>query len=424
MEFNMKTIAIIESCDTKYREAQYIKELVEKEGMAGLVIDVATGPYPSYNFDVSREEIVRVKGKEWKELEPRSKGEKIEFMREAVTAYVRKLYDEGRIDGVVSIGGLQNTVMATSAMRSLPIGFPKVMATTIACGRKTFDPVVGEKDVVVIPAICDFTGLNLVTKQVIANAAACCIGMVKTAGHVLKKGDRPVVGVTLMGITNTGACAAIDELERCGIEALGFHATGVGGPTMEQMAEDGLIDGILDLTVHEITEEHFGGGFSYGENAKIRIRKSVAAKVPLVVSVGGIDFIDFAPSEFPPRMEERKYMMHNATMAHIKLLPDEVEEATRSYRERLAAIDYPVKVLLPTDGMRHNTRKGEELYWPEVDEAILSGIRSIENPNLEFITIEGNLDTKEWGIQAAHYMIDELVEKGVIRKEDHNYEEE
>ena len=270
MEFNMKTIAIIESCDTKYREAQYIKELVEKEGMAGLVIDVATGPYPSYNFDVSREEIVRVKGKEWKELEPRSKGEKIEFMREAVTAYVRKLYDQGRIDGVVSIGGLQNTVMATSAMRSLPIGFPKVMATTIACGRKTFDPVVGEKDVVVIPAICDFTGLNLVTKQVIANAAACCIGMVKTAGHVLKKGDRPVVGVTLMGITNTGACAAIDELERCGIEALGFHATGVGGPTMEQMAEDGLIDGILDLTVHEITEEYFGGGFSYGENAKIK----------------------------------------------------------------------------------------------------------------------------------------------------------
>ncbi|MBQ5756450.1 MAG: Tm-1-like ATP-binding domain-containing protein, partial [Erysipelotrichaceae bacterium] len=110
-----------------------------------------------------------------------------------------------------------------------------------------------------------------------------------------------------------------------------------------------------------------------------------------------------------------------ATMAHIKLLPDEAADATASFRERLAAIDYPVKVLLPTDGMRHNTRKGEELYWPEVDEIIIDEIRKIDNPNLEFITIPGNLDTKEWGIQAAHHMIDEMVERGVIRKEDHNY---
>lgn len=410
----MKTIAIIESCDTKHREAAYMKELIEKEGLKGLVIDVATGSSQSYSFDVSREEVVASTGITWKDLEPKTKGEKIDYMKNAVAQYVKKLYDEGKIDGVLSIGGLQNTVMATNAMRQLPICFPKVMATTIASGNKTFDPVVGEKDVVVIPAICDFTGLNLVTRQVIANATACCIGMVKLAGHVLKKGDKPVVGVTLMGISNTGACAAIDELERCGIECLGFHATGVGGPTMEQMAEDGLIDGILDLTVHEITEEYYHSGFSYGENVVHRLRKSVKAKVPLVISVGGIDFVDFAPGEFPPRMEERKYMMHNASMAHIKLLPDEAAEITKGFRDRLKDIDYPVKVLLPTDGMRHNTREGEELYWPEVDQIIIDEIKKIDNPNLTFITIPGNLDTEEWGIQAAHYMIDELKEKGVI----------
>ena len=133
----MKTIAIIESCDTKYREAQYLKELVEKEGIKGLVIDVATGPMKSSNYDISREEVVRVKGVEWKDLEPRSKGEKIDFMKDAVAQYVKTLYEEGKIDGVLSIGGLQNTVMATAAMKQLPIGVPKVMATTIACGRKT-----------------------------------------------------------------------------------------------------------------------------------------------------------------------------------------------------------------------------------------------------------------------------------------------
>ncbi len=267
----MKTIAIIGSCDTKYREIAYMREQVESQGVKAMVINVATGPNPSYGYDVSREDVTKAAGKEWAELEPKTKGEKIAFMMEAVASYVEKLYKEGKIDGILSAGGLQNTVMATNAMKRLPIGFPKVMATTVASGRKTFESVVGTKDIVTVPSICDFTGLNIVTRQIMENACACCVGMVKYAGQILKKGDRPVVGVTLMGITNTGACAAIDELERLGIETIGFHSTGAGGAIMEQMAADGLIDGILDLTTHEITQVYFKGGFSYGEDAKYRL---------------------------------------------------------------------------------------------------------------------------------------------------------
>ena len=130
-------------------------------------------------------------------------------------------------------------------------------------------------------------------------------------------------------------------------------------------------------------------------------------KLPLIVSVE-IGLIDFNVGEFPARMEERVYMMHNARTAHIKLLPDEAEETTKHFTERIEKIDYPVKLLIPTDGMRHNTRKGEELYEPKVDEVILSKIREIKNPNIEIITIQGNLDTEEWGIAAANYMIQEL----------------
>ena len=302
-------------------------------------------------------------------------------------------------------------------MKRLPIGFPKVMATTVASGRKTFESVVGTKDIVTVPSICDFTGLNIVTRQIMENACACCVGMVKYAGQILKKGDRPVVGVTLMGITNTGACAAIDELERLGIETIGFHSTGAGGAIMEQMAADGLIDGILDLTTHEITQEYFKGGFSYGEDAKYRLVRGVKKRVPLVVSVGGLDFIDFQVGEFPPRMDERVYMMHNANTAHIKLLPDEAEITTARFAARIEKIDYPVKLLIPTDGMRHNTRKGEVLYYKEVDDVIICQLKKIRNPNVEIITIPGNLDTKDWGIKAAHYMVDELKERGAIGDE-------
>lgn len=413
----MKTIAIIGSCDTKSREISFMREQIEAEGMKVLVIDVATGLKESKGFDVSREEVAAAYGVNWMDMESKTKGEKIAFMMKAAASYIEQIYYEGKIDGILSVGGLQNTVMATNAMRRLPIGFPKVMATTVASGRRTFDSVAGDKDIVMIPSICDFTGLNLVTEQIMANACACCVGMVKHAGQVLKKGKKPVVGITLMGITNTGACAVVDELERLGIEVIGFHSTGVGGMIMEQMACDGLIDGILDLTTHEITQEYFGGGFSYGEGAKDRLRKSVEHKIPLVISVGGLDFIDFAVNEFPPRMDERVYMMHNGSVAHIKLLPDEAEITTKRFVERLELIDYPVKLLIPTDGMRCNTREGEELYYKEVDEIILRQLYEIKNKNVEIITVSGNLDTVEWGIQAAHYMVKELQERGIVQKE-------
>lgn len=308
----------------------------------------------------------------------------------------------------------QNTVMAANAMQKLPIGFPKVMATTVASGTRKFDLVVGDKDITVMPAICDFTGLNIVTRQVISNACACCVGMVKCAGQVLTKGDKPVVAVTLMGVTNTGAVAAVEELEKMGLEVIGFHATGVGGATMEDMAANGLVDGILDLTLHELTSEYFGGGFSYGPKAKIRLVESVEKKVPLVISLGGLDFVDFSTSELPDRMDERKYMLHNANTAHIKILPEEAEALGKILAERLSKVTYPVKLLIPTKGMRHNTLEGQELYEPKSDSVLIQTIIENVNDNVEVIVIPHNLDTPEFGVKAAHYIVDEMKKQGKL----------
>ena len=410
----MKTIAVIESCDTKYKEAKYISDFIKNEGLNALVINTATGPAPSYNYDVSREEVVAAYGTPWEELEPKTKGEKIDFMKDAVAFYVEKLYKEGKIDGIISVGGLQNTVMASNAMQRLPIGFPKVMATTVASGTKTFNLVVGEKDIVAIPSICDCTGVNMITGQIIANAAACCVGMVKSAGHVIKKSDKPVVALTMMGVTNGGAEAAIAELERCGIEVIGFHATGVGGAVMEDLAEQGMIDGILDLTLHELTNEYFGGGFSYGPRASIRLLKSTANRMPLVVSLGGLDFVDFSTNELPDDADQRKLMYHNATTVHMKVLPDEAKDLGLIVADRLKGVDYPIKLLIPEHGMRHNTEEGQELYAPEIDKILIDTIVSNVNENVEVIRLPYNLATKEFGTAAAHYIIDEMKERGAL----------
>lgn len=410
----MKTIAIIESCDTKYKEAKFIKEFIEAQGLKGLVINTATGPAASHNFDVSREEVAEAYGTPWAEMEPKTKGEKIDFMKDAVAAYVEKLYADGKIDGIMSVGGLQNTVMAANAMQRLPIGFPKVMATTVASGTRKFELVVADKDITVMPAICDFTGLNIVTRQVISNACACCVGMVKFAGNILEKGKKPVVAVTLMGVTNRGAEAAVEALEKAGLEVIGFHATGVGGATMENMAAEGLVDGILDLTLHELTSEYFGGGFSYGEKANIRLVKSVEKNVPLVISLGGLDFVDFSTSELPDHMDERKYMLHNANTAHIKILPAEAEALGKILAERLSKVTYPVKLLIPTKGMRHNTESGEELCAPETDNVLIQTLINNVNDNVEVIVIPYNLDTAEFGKKAAFYIVEEMKQQGKL----------
>ena len=410
----MKTIAIIGSCDTKYKEIAYMRELIEGRGLRALVINIATGPAQARGYDISREEVALFGGMTWEDIVTRTKGEKIAYMAEAAAGCLYQLYCDKKIDGVMSVGGLQNTVIATTAMQRLPIGFPKVMSSTVASGIRTFESLVGGSDIVVIPSICDFTGLNLVTRQIIGNACSCCIGMVVNAGELIKKGEKPVVAVSLMGITNTGACAAIEELERCGVEAIGFHTTGVGGATMEQMAADGLVDGILDLTIHEITSGYFGGGFSYGAKAEERLLKATSHKVPMVICPGGLDFVDFSVDDFPPRMEERVYMMHNATTAHIKVLPDEAEEIAEIVVHRLKTIDYRVKLLLPTEGMRFNTRQGEELYYKEVDDILINRLKRNGNSNIEVITVPGNLDTVEWGVLAAGYMIEELKERQIL----------
>lgn len=232
--------------------------------------------------------------------------------------------------------------------------------------------------------------------------------------QVLTKGDKPVVAVTLMGVTNTGAVAAVEELEKMGLEVIGFHATGVGGATMEDMAANGLVDGILDLTLHELTSEYFGGGFSYGPKAKIRLVESVEKKVPLVISLGGLDFVDFSTSELPDRMGERKYMLHNANTAHIKILPEEAEALGKILAERLSKVTYPVKLLIPTKGMRHNTLEGQELYEPKSDSVLIQTIIENVNDNVEVIVIPHNLDTPEFGVKAAHYIVDEMKKQGKL----------
>lgn len=383
-----------------------MQEILLSQGVKPLVADMSIGPESTDAADISREEVFLEGGFKWQEIKSRSKGELMELMTGAMKKKVCKLYAEGKISGVLAAGGVQNTTVAVQAMQQLPIGFPKVMVTTIASGNKCFKEVVGYKDIVVFPSIVDFTGMNTVIRTILKNACVSVAGMAKYGDGQLEKPERPAVGITMMGITNKGCMAAVRELEKKGFEVWGFHATGAGGAVMEKLALDEKIDGILDMTAHELVGEYFGGGFSYGEYQRFRYLKET--DMPVVISVGGLDFIDYDVREFPYPLEDRKYNKHNERLAHIKLKEEEAREVAVLFTERLNRAGRKVEVLLPGGGMRCDTGQGEALYAPSVDDVLLKTIEERAGENVCIHHLSGNLDSEEWGIEAARYLAEKL----------------
>lgn len=402
----MKTVAVIASCDTKLKEVQYMQEILLAQNVKPLVVDMSIGPKETDGADISREEVFLEDNLKWAEIKSCAKGELMEFMISAMKKKIYKLYTEGEISGVIAAGGVQNTTVATQAMQELPLGFPKVMVTTIASGNKCFKEVVGYKDIVVFPSIVDFTGMNTVIRTILKNACVSVAGMIKHGDGKIDKPEKPVVGITMMGITNKGCMAAVRELEKNGFEVWGFHATGAGGAVMEKLALDKKIDKILDMTTHELASEYFEGGFSYGEYQRLQyLRKGY---VPVVISVGGLDFIDYDIREFQHSLDRRKYNKHNERLAHIKLEAEEARNVAELFTERLNAANRNVELILPTDGMRCDTRQGESLHDSLVDNVLLKTIEERAGNNIHIKYLNGNLDSEEWGVAAARYLVEKL----------------
>ena len=240
----MGTIAIVACCDTKFHEISFVRDLIRAAGHTALVIDMSTGTHLAMSGDISRDEVLRAGGFVPENVIGHySKSDSIAAMTSSICTLLPKLCLEKRIDAVFGMGGMQNTLMCSAAFRLLPIGFPKLIVSTVASGFKYFDMVVGTKDITVVPSIVDFCGMNVISEPILTNAAASIIGMIQYGGKTINTDGHRIIGATLMGITNDTVVAAEDKLTADGYELLSFHSTGVGGQVMEQMIRDGHIVG-------------------------------------------------------------------------------------------------------------------------------------------------------------------------------------
>ena len=312
-------VVIICALDTKGVECAFIKELLADAGLDVRVMDTSVLGEPAFRADFTNREIARLGGMELETLISRNdRGVAVETMMRGAAAKALELHALGEVDGIIGLGGSAGTTIGTAAMRALPLGIPKVMATTLASGNTR--PYVGMKDVTLFNTIVDVSGLNRISRHMLANAAFALIGMVK--GRLPEvKSDKPLIAASMFGVTTACVDTARKYLEDHGYEVLVFHGTGIGGATMESLIDGGFFAGVLDITTSELADDVAGGMLSAGPE---RLTMAGRRGVPQVVSVGAVDMANFGPLESVPLpLHSRQLYPHNPT---ITLMRTNMEE--------------------------------------------------------------------------------------------------
>ncbi len=382
----MSTVLLIGTLDTKGEEIAFVKGLIEARGHRALVMDA--GVFPTDEpADIPAEEVAKAGGNSLETLRnARDRGGAMAVMQAGVALLTRQLYEDGRIDAVLGLGGSGGTALASAGMRVLPVGVPKVMVSTVASGDVS--PYVDVKDIAMLYSVVDIAGLNRLSRRVLGNAAGMVCGALEQA--IPPSDDKPMIAASMFGVTTPAVTKLRERLERSGYEVLVFHATGSGGRAMEGLVRDGFISAVADLTTTELADELVGGVLSAGPE---RLTAAGQWGIPQVVSVGALDMVNFwALDTVPETFRERKLYQHNANVTLMRTTREENLELGRILAEKLNAATGPVTLLLPLRGLSMLDAEGQAFHDPEADRALFGAIREGLEPQVKLIELDAHIN--------------------------------
>jgi uncharacterized protein (UPF0261 family) len=318
----MPAVALIGTLDTKGDEIAYVRDRLAALRVSTVVVDSGILGKPGIAADVTRHEVARAAGHALADVQGAgSRGAAVALMREGVREIVVRLFADGRIHGVLCLGGAEGALLGATAMQALPVGVPKLLVSPCASGRRRFGDLVGESDICVMHSVVDILGLNGISRPIFDNAAAAMAGMVNDAGSALGTLGEHCVGITMLGQTTPGVMRLREGLIRAGHEPVIFHANGVGGPAMEHLCEEGALQGVVDYTLSELANSLMDGIHSTGPD---RLRVAGRLGLPQVVVPGCVDFFNQGPMDtVPARYAGRKRYFHNPVATLVRLDRDE-----------------------------------------------------------------------------------------------------
>jgi len=410
----MPTVILLGALDTKGAEYRYVRDRLHASGVNSILLDVGILGNPSVRPDVSAVAVARAANVEIDDLRARGdRGAAMSAMSEGAAAVAHEIVSTGNAQGILGLGGTGGTTLISHVMRALPIGFPKVLVSTVASGDTS--SYVGTSDITMMYSVVDIAGINSISGRILANAAGAIAGMV--AQPPLESLDsKPVVSATMFGVTTPAVDAARQRLENLGYEVLVFHATGAGGRSMEALIKAGMISGVLDLTTTELADELVGGVFSAGPD---RLTAAVSAGVPLVLSFGALDMVNFGPVDtVPSRFTDRTLHIHNASVTLMRTTPAENAEIGKRVAERLAPATAAVTVMIPHGGFSAISVEGQPFHDPAADSALIQAFKEAVPGTIETVDREAPINDPAFAVEAAD-RLHELITHEPTRRGEH-----
>ena len=411
------TILLIGTLDTKGREIAYCRDKIRALGSDALVLDSGILGEP-LDIELSPQDISRADVAIAAETtidalrNAGTRGAAVETMREGVRNVTVKLYEQGKIHGVLCLGGAEGAVLGSYAMRALPIGVPKVIVTPIASGRRHYGQLMGTKDIFVVHSVIDILGINPISRAVFDNACGAVVGMVNANATPVTNDERRTtkyVAITMLGNTTRAVMHIKNILEARGYEAIIFHSNGVGGPAMEELAAQGMFVGVIDYTTDELSDQLVGGFHAGGEE---RLEKIGALGIPQVVVPGCIDFsVNGRRDAIPEKFHGRPAYYHNPEFTLIRLTQDEQVQVARIMAGKLNGAQGPVIVIVPTQGLSiPNVPNG--VFWnPEADAAFRAELRNNLREEIPYLEIDAHVNDPAFAEIVAYEFLKLMGEK-------------
>jgi uncharacterized protein (UPF0261 family) len=415
------TIAIVGCLDTKGEELLFVQRAIEAQGVRVHVIDTgvlgaedsditsAGAPAPPRSDapapDTPASVVASRGGSSLAELRRRGdRGEAIAAMSLGAAEIVRELAERGEIHGIIGAGGSANTTIASTAMRALPVGFPKMLVSTLASGDVS--PFVGTKDIAMMYSVVDVAGINRISARVLSNAARAVVAMARGGLESVATQERGIIAATMFGVTTPCVTAARKILEAAGYEVLVFHATGSGGRAMEGLIDDGFIDGVLDITTTELADELVGGILSAGPT---RLTAASRHGIPQVVSIGAVDMVNFGPRDtVPARFAGRLFYQHNANVTLMRTTPDENAEIGRRIATRVGSTLGVARVILPLRGVSAIDAPDKPFHDPEASRRCREALREGLPPSVRVEELDAHINDTEFAERAAKCLLELL----------------
>jgi uncharacterized protein (UPF0261 family) len=395
-------VVILGTLDTKGAEIEFLRRVVRAEGGAPFVVDTGVLGDPTVEPDVTRHQVAEAADSSIEELiEGGDKSNALVVMAEGASRVVGQLFRDGLLGGVLSVGGSRGTALSTRVMQSLPVGVPKLMVSTMASGHNPFGPYVDTKDVTLMHSVADILGVNAVTRPVFTNAAAAIVAMSRV-GEPVRRGEKRVLAASMLGVS-TVLVGQIQALMDPDVnEVIAFHSVGTGGRSMEELIEEGLIEGVFDVTPGEMMQFLAGGPFTAGPD---RMKAAGRHGIPQVVAPGGLDFIiEGSLEQMPEKYRGRVIMVHTPTITLVRTSPDEMAAVGRLIAERLAESRGPTAAILPLQAFGWFAMEGQPLHDPDADRAFIETFKAHVPASVEVVELDTHLNDPLVGETAVRLM--------------------